>query len=482
MKSLKNLLIPIVILLVLIIAVVIVILVRPKNNEEEIIQDYQLVLYKPEEVSKVQIIRKGKEDLVLSNSSNKWTIEGSDPSMNYSDDAINLFLSMVLDFKATEKLNVESPKLEDYGLADNFQYKINITANDGSVRVITLGNEAYDSTNCYVTVDNMDGIYMISTLKKTVCEYDYINFYSSVKLNIDYSKVEKIVLDRKTDDYPFTIVPEKTDSGYGFSIVEPVVVDSGDNLNLLLTGIKDLEIASFVDLDDAKKTEVGLDDPSYHLSFVMKDGSSKEIYLSALKDDYFYGYGSICDNYFMISSQQIENLTYPVRDLIGNYVYSTNVSTVKKITGNYGNVDFTLDITAEDSISSDDADVYLDGRDAKIFSSTGRCYAAVFFESLALIKIGDIEPDAVPQGNPVLSVKYFNKDFTNDVLDFVQRDESSYYVMKNDEYTGFFVYANELFKDGGTDTYSYGIMGAYDLLTTAINDNLNGIYDIPAEG
>ena len=52
--------------------------------------------------------------------------------------------------------------------------------------------------------------------------------------------------------------------------------------------------------------------------------------------------------------------------------------------------------------------------------------------------------------------------------------------MKNDEYTGFFVYASELFKDGGTDTYSYGVMGAYDLLTTAINDNLNGIYDIPA--
>ena len=480
MKSLKNLLIPLVILLALIIIVVIVVIAKPKNKEEEVIQDYQLVLYKPEEVSKVQIERKGKEDLVLSNSGNKWTIEGSDPSMNYSDDAINLFLSMVLDFKATSKLDVDSPNLEDYGLSDNYLYKINITANDGSVRIITLGNDAYDASNCYVTVDNMDDIFLISTLKKAVCEYNYINFYSSVKLNIDYSKVEKIVLDRKSDDYPFTIIPEKTDSGYGFSIIEPVVVDSGDNLNLLLTGIKDLEISSFVDIDDEKKHEVGLDDPSYHLSFVMKDGSSKEIYLSALKDDVFYGYGSICDDYFMVSSQQIENLTYPVKDLIGNYVYSTNVSTVKKITGQYGDVDFSLDITAEDSISSNDAQVFLDGRDAKIFSSSGRCYAAVFFESLALIKIGDIEPDAVPQGTPVLTLKYFNKDFTKDILDFIQRDESSYYVMKNDEYTGFFVYASELFKDGGTDTYSYGVMGAYDLLTTAINDNLNGIYDIPA--
>ncbi|MBO7424390.1 MAG: DUF4340 domain-containing protein [Clostridiales bacterium] len=480
MKSLKNLLIPLAILLALIIVVVIVIIVKPKDNEEEVTQDYQLVLYKPEDVSKVQIERKDKDDLVLSNNSNKWTIEGSDPSMSYSDDAINLFLSMVLDFKATSKLNVDSPNLEDYGLADNYLYKINITANDGSVRVITLGNDAYDASNCYVTVDNMDGIYMITTVKKAVCEYDYINFYSSVKLGIDYSKVEKIILDRKTDDYPFTIIPEETDSGYGFNIVEPVVVDSGDNLNLLLTGIKDLEISSFVELDDEKKKEVGLDDPSYHLSFVMKDGSSKDIYLSDMKDDVFYGYGSVSDNYFMISSQQIENLTYPTKDLIGNYVYSTNVGTVKKIIGQYEDLEFTFDITATDSISSDDAQVFLDGRDAKIFSSSGRCYAAIFFESMALLKIGDIEPDAVPQGSPVLTIKYFNKDFTNDVLTFIQRDESSYYVMKNDEYTGFFVYANELFKNGGTDTYAYGILGAYDLLTTAINDNLNGIYDIPA--
>lgn len=480
MKSLKNLLIPLAILVALIAVVVIVIAVKPKDKEEEVSQSYQLVLYKPEEVSKVQIERHDKDDLVLTRAGEKWSIEGSNPSMNYSDESISRFLTMVLDMNASSKLDIDSPNLEEYGLSDgNYLYKVSISLNDGTVRTLTLGNDAYDASNCYITVDNMEGIYMISTMKKSICDYDYINFYSSINLNIDYADVEKVVLDRKTDGYAITILPEKTDSGYGFNITEPYKVGAGDYLNLLLTGIKDLEIASFIEYDDAKKTELGLDDPSYHISFVMKNGTTKELYLSDLKDDVFYGYGSVCNELFMISSQQIENLTYPLTDLLGRYVYSTSIKDVKKISGSYEDIEFEFDITAEDSISSDDAIVFLDGRDAKIYSSSGRCYAAIFFESMALLKIGGVEPDAVPQGSPIMTIKVFKKDYTIDEITFIQRDESSYFVKINDEYTGFFVYASELFKDGGTDTYSYGIIGAYNLLTTAINDNLNGIYDIP---
>lgn len=480
MKSLKNLLIPFIFLLALIAVVVVVVVIKSKDNKEEEVSSYQLVLYKPEEVKKVIVERKEKDDLVLNKEGEKWSFEGADPSMTFSDDSINRFLTIVLDYNANTKVDADSPKLEDYGLADNYSYKINICANDGSTRTLTLGDDAIDGKNCYVTVDNMDGIYLISTMKKTVCDYNLIDFYESLKIDLDYADVEKIVLDRKMDSFPITIVPEKTDAGYSFSITEPFIIDSGDNLNLLLTGLKDLEIASFAELNDEGKKEVGLDDPSYHLSFVMKNGSTKDIYLSEMKDEVYYGYGSICDDCFMLSSKQVENLSYPLKDLIGKYVFSTSVTEVKEIDVKYDDLEFVLKIDAENSISSDDAEVLLDGRDAKVFSSSGRCYAAILFETLALIKIGDVDVDAVPSGTPVMTVKVFFKDYTNKTLTFIQRDESSYYLMVDDQYTGFFVYSNELFKDGGTDTYSYGIIGAYNLLTTAINDNLNGIYDIPA--
>ena len=42
----------------------------------------------------------------------------------------------------------------------------------------------------------------------------------------------------------------------------------------------------------------------------------------------------------------------------------------------------------------------------------------------------------------------------------------------------FYVYATEIFNDGGTDTYNYGYWRAYELLNQAITDNMNGIYDL----
>jgi hypothetical protein len=64
-------------------------------------------------------------------------------------------------------------------------------------------------------------------------------------------------------------------------------------------------------------------------------------------------------------------------------------------------------------------------------------------------------------------------------MSFYQRSDSSYYVVIDGEYTKIFVYSKELFNSGGTDTYNYGVWAAYELLKTAIDENVNGVYDIP---
>ena len=62
----------------------------------------------------------------------------------------------------------------------------------------------------------------------------------------------------------------------------------------------------------------------------------------------------------------------------------------------------------------------------------------------------------------------------------MKRNENTYYVFVNDKYSCFYVDSSELFANGGTDTYAYGVWGAYELLVEAIEKNIGGIYDIPA--
>ena len=80
-----------------------------------------------------------------------------------------------------------------------------------------------------------------------------------------------------------------------------------------------------------------------------------------------------------------------------------------------------------------------------------------------------------------MTFTFIDRNFNTTVYDFYQRSDDSYYVFMNGEYTKFYVYSRELFNDGGKDTYSYGCWSAYELLSEAITNSSNGIYDIPEE-
>ena len=161
------------------------------------------------------------------------------------------------------------------------------------------------------------------------------------------------------------------------------------------------------------------------------------------------------------------------------YCYAKNISS---ITGVYGSKSFkfALQVSDSDSIVSDNSVVTLDGRNAKISDSSGRSYCSLLFESIACIKIGGIEiaDKAKPSSAAELSLTFIEKNYATSVYEFYRRDLDTYYVFKDGEYMNFYVYATEIFNDGGTDTYSYGYWRAYELLNQAITDNRNGIYDL----
>ena len=155
--------------------------------------------------------------------------------------------------------------------------------------------------------------------------------------------------------------------------------------------------------------------------------------------------------------------------------YTTIIGTYKEKT-----FKFELDVSSENSIVSEESRVSLDGRNAKITDSAGRSYCSLLFESIACIKIGGVEvaEKTKPSSAPELSLTFIDKNYVTTVYEFYPKGTDSYYVFKNGEYMNFYVYATEIFNDGGSDTYSYGYWRAYELLNQAITDNMNGIYDL----
>jgi hypothetical protein len=200
-----------------------------------------------------------------------------------------------------------------------------------------------------------------------------------------------------------------------------------------------------------------------------------------MTDGYCFGYIKGINKIFAVYDYQLDGANLQELVLIDPYVCYCFVNDIKFITGTYGSQTFRfeLDVPNGKSITSDNSTVTLDGRNAKVSDSYGRAYYSILFESIACIKIGGIEMNpTLGASSPEISLSFQDKNYNTTVYDFYKRDATSYYVYKNGEYMHFYVYAEEIFNDGGTDTYNYGFWKAYELLSKAITENMNGIYDL----
>ena len=105
----------------------------------------------------------------------------------------------------------------------------------------------------------------------------------------------------------------------------------------------------------------------------------------------------------------------------------------------------------------------------------------MLYESIFCINIGGVdETDPVTEGvTPVTTIRIFDRNHSSVVYDFYKRSDSTCYVFRNGQYTKFYIFNRELYNDGGSDTYDYGIWPAYEMLTKAITNGINGVYDIP---
>mgnify|MGYP003291968573 CR=1 FL=1 len=489
MKSLKNLLVPAIILVALIIVAIIWVIAKPSDEIEEEITAVDIYTASTVDVASVKLIRPIEGDMTFVSSTDDtgaltWSIFSDDalPTYQYSQSSITAYVAIMTSYLSNSIIHSDVP-LSDYGL-ENPDYTVEITLNDGTVNRIFIGNATYDGSSCYVMLEGDENVYTVTNIKRQYAQQMPIDFLNSQILNIAYEDISTVLFERTTDGFSINAYCEVTETGDPiYQIFDPYQIQASAYFENLMEYVVTLEITSFTDIPEEELVNYGLDNPTFHFNIVLKSGMSYDIYLSNNLAGFFYGYCSSIDHYFVLSDQQIQGLETPALTLLSSYVNYVNARDVNRITVNYNEIgeEFVFEIDTESAISDADASVYLNGRNAKIYTSSNRCYAAVLFEALACITIGGIDLEANPTGDSVMDIEFATNDLQVNTLSFIPRGTDSYYVMMNGEYTMFYVYADELFENGGEDTYSYGVWPAFELVREAIDNNLNGIYDFVVE-
>ena len=496
MKSVKNLIVPALILVALVIGAIVYFAVdkyRTNQTEETTGTGMIEVVYiNSSDISNISVFNRDTGHTVTvdcitdsaGNRSFEYQGDDKDASASYSDSKLSGYVSSMSSFYGYSQVSYNG-NLAEYGL-DNPSYTININALNGSVTTIYLGNKTPDGRNCYLNVSGSKDIYIVPAAKLNDANVTALSFLDSRIINISYKDQDTVHFDRKSDGLSLDAYVTVTSSGIAdFEIYKPYKHAASSYFGTLIDSVVSLEITDYVAVNDSEKASYGLDDPEFHIVLTLKDGSKTEMFFSKIIDNSYYGYITGIDGYFVISSYQLNGLELKETILIDPYICYCYVKDIASITGTYGDKTFKFELEVPDgkSITSDEALVSLDGRNAKITDSMGRSYCSILFESIACINIGGIELNAnVNTSNgPVLSLCFLDKNYVTTTYDFYTRDSDSFYVFKDGEYMNFYVYSRELFNDGGTDTYSYGCWRAYELLSEAISGNINGIYDLPKE-
>ena len=496
MKSVKNLLVPFIILIALIICVIVYFIVEnvTKTDSEETFSGLIDVVYiNSNDIDSVSVYNRdtGHTSLVKCSLDSSGIVnyeyqgEDANPSEYYSQLGLSNYVDLLSTFSCNSKVS-SSGNFAEYGL-DHPKYTIIIKALNGTDTTVFLGNKSPDGAYCYMYVSGSQDIYTVSANKLEQADKTGIDFLDTQVLQISYNDLKTVHFDRKSDALSLDANVVITDSGIAdFVFYKPYNHGSSPYFGNMIDRMTNLEIAKYVEIESQELVKYGLDDPEFHFVLTLNSGEFKEIYLSKKVNGYFYGYLTGMDKYFMISELQMEGLEMPETVLIDPYISYCYVKDISSITCKYGDRSFklSLDVAEGRPITAEEARVELDGRNAKISDSDGRSYASILFESIACIKIGGTDGSAVPDtsAGAVFSLSFVDKSYNTTLYEFYTRDGDSFYVFKNGEYMSFYVYSRELFNDGGRDTYSYGCWTAYELLSRAISENVNGIYDMPAEG
>jgi len=491
MKSWKNLLIPLIVMGVLIVGLIVFLVIKNNSGSGEEEFDTNVLSIGPQDITELRVHRRNLEDDIVigvgsdSLGSPVYSYNGVEvDDENYSLTAINNFMTVMMSYNVSSLVK-NSGALSEYGLSDP-EITIEFTRTDNTVQRVLLGDDTYDGSACYMKIDGDDRIFTVAVAKKVCANYTEIDFLKSQVLNIDFSQISTVQFDRTTDHLHLLATCEiYEDTGEPlFTIVEPYKIKASTYFNNLIKTICQLEIAKFIEIPDDQLESYGLNDPAFHILITLNNGQKTELYISQKLAGYYYGRMLGIDQYFMLSDMQITGLETPILTLLNSYVAYYTSSEISSISGFYGGENFRLEISLGPSgkYADPDSSVKLDNRNAVVYNSDGRIYASVLFESLATIVIGGIDSDATPNlADTIMTLEYVTNEYQTTKVDFVQRDADTYYVFINDEYSGFYVTYDELFRDGGTDTYSYGVWAAYQLLDTAIKNNVNGVYDIPEE-
>ncbi|WP_265445614.1 DUF4340 domain-containing protein [Acetivibrio straminisolvens] len=460
MKLYRNIFILVVVFLALIGAFFIA-----RNKASKVEDDYQRIeIYKldTEKAEELTVVN-GEDTFVLKKKDDEWElVSGGDFEINQVQ--IQSIISNVCDLYATKEVESNPKDLAQYGL-DN-PASVTIKFSDGTTAEIEVGDETPTKSGYYAKKKDKNTVYTIAYYLGNILKANEVSIRNRFVLDVTTQDVTELAV-TKDGKRSFKIVKS---NNKGWQMVEPI--EAGINMvrvNTALDALVRAEVVEYIEKDAKDLAKYGLDSPSYVVEAAA--GSQRvTLLIGDVKENNSESYGMFegTNEVFVINPGALGFLDTPALEIMDGIIYAPYIYTVKDIDFNIDGktikikIEEVKDETKTDETEEKDDEVdkkykhYIDGIDVEDRKGEeGISKFRDFYASVIGIMASAIEPEASPAGDAEISI-IFNLDTEPGkvTVEFVPRDEKTYYAMKNGKYTGIVVRKDAFdAEDGPRKTY-----------------------------
>jgi hypothetical protein len=162
----------------------------------------KILSLKQEDISKVQLKKKGGEELDLAKGDGgKWQITSPKP-LSADQDAVSSLLSTVSALNADRLVADKSANLDQYGLVQP-SLEIDVTAKDSKPQRLLLGDDTPAGSAIFARLDGDPRVFTIATYNKTSLDKSANDLRDKRLLTLDFDKLSQLELLTKKQDIEF---------------------------------------------------------------------------------------------------------------------------------------------------------------------------------------------------------------------------------------------------------------------------------------
>lgn len=405
-----------------------------------------------------------------------------------SQDAVNDLGNNLLTLSIIEDLGEKSEaELAPFGLTEP-QAKAVYKLKDGTSLEIYLGAQATASSsgNYYAMDAKTKRVALVSSAAERMMT-SYLSLIDKNVIAMEASDLKSFSMKRQQDDFTIEAVSSPSDNHVqgvqgtvlNWEILTPVKWEGSTmTISNFLGELVQLKAEKFLPYNEADAQTYGLDRPQYEIKLKTAKQEKTLLIGQSITENEAYGMIKGSPYVFTFNRSLLTQTGQPIMDFYNSFAALVNITAVDQLTVVLDGQKYVADIfnpTQQETQAAKDAgkpvpeeSYTFNGQNANYENKKKNNVFTKFYQSVIAVKLNGFDTSAKPDpAKAVYSIDYKMRNGDPEIkLLFVPRDEKTLYLIKNGEYTGFYVSQKD-FKDRESID-SPGVFYAIELLEAEI--------------